>query len=619
MAPQQPRKMSLSKNIESSYPLIPSLYHEAAVYRRRPLNPKVLICILLSIFMFAIFIAFTVGSKDDLVVELDVGRIKGVKLVKRGMEIDYFLGVPFAEPPIGSNRFEKTVPLNPWSGIKETTAQKPFCSHIIKMHPVERFSEDCLYMNIVRPHKKKLLPVVFAIHGGQFEVGGATIHGLRGNRGMSLLRNDIILVAVQYRLAVFGFASTGKQDLPGNFGLFDQAEALKFVYRNIKAFGGDPKRITVFGYSAGAASATILSLSPYTHQFVHQVIGMSGSSMSIWANSDISANSTAKLIEVLGLIGDETVKERLKRAPTEDLYKVMHIIGTTQYGQDFNRFSPRIDGDFFPTQLPEMIRDAPPKPVVIGMTVQESLVVSNCLSDFIYTLTTLTRAHNTSTSTNSIRIRERSKFSAQNLHHIIEYVIKEDLYGNETQTVRNKVFNFYDFANNSTTKDNIFYLRRYTQFISDLQFNVPILREIQMRGRFGWPIYAYSHPYLNISTLRSHCPIAESHHGTDKEYAPFVLGLDNPTTDDELMEQQTAQWIVNFVKNGNPSTPKFEWKSTSFESPFQYADLHVNPKMESNFYTDRLNFWNQLTREYNYDQVQMRPIDNSSVFKLFDF
>lgn len=119
-----------------------------------------------------------------------------------------------------------------------------------------------------------------------------------------------------------------------------------------------------------------MSISPYTRDYVHQAIAMSGSAFSAWATNEIVVNSTSELIQVLGQKTGETVKERLKRATTAEIYKAIRKIGTTHFSENFGVFMPRIDGDFFPKDLPDLIEEAPKKAIVIGLTSEESLAWS---------------------------------------------------------------------------------------------------------------------------------------------------------------------------------------------------------------------------------------------------
>lgn len=124
--------------------------------------------------------------------------------------------------------------------------------------------EDCLFLNIYRPtmRKRSLLPVVVFFHGGSFRYGSADPSTLGPEYFME---TDVILVTVQYRLNIFGFLSSGDESCPGNFGLKDQAQSLRWVRRNIQSFGGDPKSVTLMGHDSGAASVHFQMMSPLSN------------------------------------------------------------------------------------------------------------------------------------------------------------------------------------------------------------------------------------------------------------------------------------------------------------------------------------------------------------------
>lgn len=142
-------------------------------------------------------------------------------------------------------------------------------------------SEDCLYLNIYRPHTNKTnYDVLFYVHGGAYSMGSASSL----NYGPSYLMNNgsVILVTTQYRLNTLGFLATGDQASPGNYGMKDQVMALKWVKDNIRAFGGNPNSITVAGQTAGSACVHMLAMSPLSRGMIKGVIAFSGSAIGPW-------------------------------------------------------------------------------------------------------------------------------------------------------------------------------------------------------------------------------------------------------------------------------------------------------------------------------------------------
>ncbi|XP_015472384.1 bile salt-activated lipase-like [Parus major] len=154
-----------------------------------------------------------------------------------------------------------------------------------------RGSEDCLYLNIWVPQGRRQistkLPVMVYIYGGAFLVGGSQGANFLDNYlydGEEIaVRGNVIVVTINYRLGPLGFLSTGDENLPGNYGLKDQHMAIAWVKRNIKAFGGDPDNITIFGESAGAASVSLQTLSPKNKGLFKRAISQSGVGVCSWA------------------------------------------------------------------------------------------------------------------------------------------------------------------------------------------------------------------------------------------------------------------------------------------------------------------------------------------------
>lgn len=198
----------------------------------------------------------------------------------RGESYDAFLGIPFAQPPVGNLRLRNPVPVKPWGNVLNATGPKPDCIQMNTLVPGSPIygEEDCLYLNVFRPQvdfKASPLPVMIYIFGGGF-FAGSNDPGTVGPE-FFMENREVILVTIAYRLGPFGFLSTGDKEMPGNFGLKDQKTAIGFIKRNIHKFGGDPDSITVFGQSAGGISAhlQVLTTPPSKKLFKHAIV-MSG-------------------------------------------------------------------------------------------------------------------------------------------------------------------------------------------------------------------------------------------------------------------------------------------------------------------------------------------------------
>jgi len=156
--------------------------------------------------------------------------------------------IPFAKPPVGSLRFKSPVPVQSWTNVLDGTRFSKQC-YQDNSSDNSNSSEDCLYLNIYRPLNSlnRKLPILVWIHGGSFVAGSGSLY----DGSFLALTQNIIVVTINYRLGAFGFFYLSGTDAVGNQALRDQNLALKWVYNNAHTFGGDQKRITLDGQSAG--------------------------------------------------------------------------------------------------------------------------------------------------------------------------------------------------------------------------------------------------------------------------------------------------------------------------------------------------------------------------------
>jgi para-nitrobenzyl esterase len=207
------------------------------------------------------------------------GAISGVN--EGGLSV--YKGVPFAAPPVGDLRWRPPIAVAPWTGARKADAFAPACMQTGVSMPGETppaVSEDCLYLNIWEPAKaQERLPVIVWIYGGGFINGSASMPLYWGDR---LARKGVIVVTIAYRVGPLGFLAHPEltRESPhhssGNYGLMDQIAALEWIQRNIAAFGGDPKNVTIAGQSSGGMSVSILMASPRAKGLFQRAIGESG-------------------------------------------------------------------------------------------------------------------------------------------------------------------------------------------------------------------------------------------------------------------------------------------------------------------------------------------------------
>lgn len=269
-------------------------------------------------------------------------------------EIGVFKGIPFAAPPVGGLRWAPPQAPLPWEGVYRAWAFGPIPSQITEASPFymnefyrcrKPVSEDGLFLNIWTPagHAEARLPVMVWIHGGGFKSGYSHETTFDGD---ALAKEGVILVTIEYRLGNFGFLA--HPDLPHtNFGLLDQIAALKWVRRNIAAFGGDPGNITVFGQSAGAMSVQDLTISPLSRGLFQKAILQSAGGLTSPELSYCAARPRAEA-EALGVrflesLGCRTIEEARKLPSALLSEREKDFIAQTGCA-----FVPTVDGALLP-------------------------------------------------------------------------------------------------------------------------------------------------------------------------------------------------------------------------------------------------------------------------------
>ena len=230
-----------------------------------------------------------VGAQTP-VLTVDGGRIEGV-MDEEGVAV--YKGIPYAAPPVGDLRWKKPQPVQPWQGVRKCDKwgdaslqggqeKGSFYWKEFYQDGNPPMSEDCLYLNVWTPAAGQTdadLPVMFWIHGGAFQNGFG--HEIEFD-GDAMAKKGVVLVTINYRLGMCGFLAhpllTAENDGKGsgNYGLFDQLAALKWVKKNIASFGGNPDNVTVFGQSAGAGSVQALISSPLAKGYIQRAIIQSG-------------------------------------------------------------------------------------------------------------------------------------------------------------------------------------------------------------------------------------------------------------------------------------------------------------------------------------------------------
>lgn len=233
-------------------------------------------------------------------VRLDNGSISGIAGSSPEMRI--YKGIPFAAPPLADLRWRAPQAATHWDGVRKTDKFGPVCMQNSAGPNAQLASEDCLYLNVWTAAKSatEKRPVMVWIYGGGFNGGSASVPDYDGE---ALAKKGVVVVTFNYRLGAFGFFSypelTKESDRRGaaNFGLMDSVAVLQWVQKNVAAFGGDPKRVTIFGESAGAAMVADLMATPQAKGLFQRAIGESSS----WTTGSIGRMTTLAQAEQAGV------------------------------------------------------------------------------------------------------------------------------------------------------------------------------------------------------------------------------------------------------------------------------------------------------------------------------
>ncbi|XP_063601563.1 pyrethroid hydrolase Ces2a-like [Penaeus indicus] len=297
-----------------------------------------------------------------------------------------FRGIPFAKPPVGDLRWSEPVELEDrWpAGRLDASEFKAICPQYDTTAKQVLGDEDCLHLNVYTAKlpdadkadaqdSKELLPVFVFFHGGAFLRGSAVSHG-----AARLLAHDLVLVTVNYRLGALGFLSTDDATLAGNYGMLDQVAALRWVQRNIAQFGGDRDRVTIGGFSAGAASVQFHTLSPRSQGLFHGAVLMSGSAKCSWAVQKKPRAHAHRFARELGCPYASAAELRacILSKSTEEVVEAqakMHryIFWPVPFGVVVD--GGLREGPFLPVPV-ENLTPRAPVPVLLGMVPEESIL-----------------------------------------------------------------------------------------------------------------------------------------------------------------------------------------------------------------------------------------------------
>ncbi|CAL1528283.1 unnamed protein product [Lymnaea stagnalis] len=325
----------------------------------------------------------TVNGVSNVVVETEYGPVKGV--LKN--DVKFFHGIPFAKPPTGQLRWRPPEPPNPWGPtVYDATYPRAACPQKCSNDSVfcpPKVAEDCLYLEVVTPadaDETSNLSVVVYIHGGGFDSMSASMPIYDATRFVQLTK--VIAVLIEYRLGALGFAmfNSSSENSSGNYAILDQLLALQWVRNNIRAFGGDPRKVTLHGQSAGAQSCLIHLNSPESSKLFRYVILESDPVTLPYKTKDEAFKRGLWLAQELGCLQDN-VQPDLTCLRSKDPFDVVDAqrrlrSSITEILDKMEPFSPVVDNIHVHDQAANALQvhidnGGKPKPVIWGVTKDE--------------------------------------------------------------------------------------------------------------------------------------------------------------------------------------------------------------------------------------------------------
>ena len=280
-----------------------------------------------------------------------------------------FRGIPYAAAPVGERRWRAPAPVIPWRGVRDARADAPACLQNNygwnRTHHVFS-SEDCLTLDVATPALTGRRPVLVWIHGGSNRAGSAT-----GTIASSIVRRGVVLVAVRYRLGIFGFLShrglaREQGGATGNYGLMDQIAALRWIQANIARFGGDPRNVTIAGDSAGAQDVGLLLAAPDARGLFHKAAmesGTPGFGLPVRPLEE-ALRLGDQLDDALGGSGGIATLRRASAASLLAADRGLHDAALTD--DDYLWLRATVDGRVLPADPARLLAQAPARPLLIG-------------------------------------------------------------------------------------------------------------------------------------------------------------------------------------------------------------------------------------------------------------
>lgn len=329
------------------------------------------------------------AAAPGLEVDTAEGRVRGRALG----DLLSWRGIPYAAPPVGALRLRAPQPITPWTGVRGAVdwgfaALQPPYGAVLGPRTRQPIGEDCLTLNVLAPRRPSDTPrpVMVFIHGGGYLLGTSALSVYGGQRLVE--RGDVVYVSLNYRLGPLGYLdltdfAAPDRPIDSNLGLRDQVAALEWVQRNIEAFGGDPRNVTVFGESAGGNAVTTLLATPAAEGLFTRAIAQS-SNAGVAYGRERSAQWGREFVACLGA-DPSAAAEALDRASVREIGRAAgrFIKDSLIAAPGALAYAPVVDGDYLPRHPIDAMAEgtAHRVPLMIGTNSREGVLFTRFLKE----------------------------------------------------------------------------------------------------------------------------------------------------------------------------------------------------------------------------------------------
>uniref|UniRef100_A0A1A9W1F4 Carboxylesterase type B domain-containing protein n=1 Tax=Glossina brevipalpis TaxID=37001 RepID=A0A1A9W1F4_9MUSC len=554
------------------------------------------------------------------------GRLIGIRRTfhsSTGLrDVDQYLGLPYAESPVGNRRFMPPGAPLPWQGLKMAHHLPSVCPQKLpditaamssgnaagklskgrykywtRLLPYLKIeNEDCLHLNVYVPsendvtaalfQRKFLYPVIVYIHGESFDWNSGNAY----DGSVLASYGEVIVVTVNYRLGILGFMRPSiNENTVANFGLLDQIAALHWIKENIGYFGGDKDSVTLMGHTTGAACVNYLMISPVASGLFHRAILMSGSAMSDWAASNYSLQLTMQIAHGLNCPLNDDNEEMLtclRQKRHQDILKI-----PTSLSQFSTSLGPIVDGHVIPDQ---------PYKVMGQYTEHFSRY------DLLFGITESESYHSLGVATLDEGLRENERDNLLRFYTQSRFDVRPDL------ALAATLKKYSDMYTNPIKASKLEHRDVVLDILSDARVVGPLMQTGLFHAELPHSIAGEELPFIFGAPLAAVGPFHGIHY----------------TSQEKLLAEAVMSYWSNFVKTGNPKAPwkgtfinlhALEWDHYDLDWPKfnkraqAYMNIGIPPSVGYKYRQIYMNFWNkELPDELNQIAViQQQPYFHS--------